>query len=358
MTTTAPDPDEIEVTLLGPGVGECVVVHLGAGHWLIVDSYDDHGVPAARRYLDGLGVSPEQVDVLVVTHVHRDHYEGIGLLHDYYREAALHVPAAMGHATFAQVWGIDMASDGEMLGGLVGAFARAKTRRPPSGRSGLRKLAVNGVVLRVADVTVRALSPSDAAVIEGDAALAEVLKTGDPLAVANHLKRQNATSAVLHVDAGHCAVLLGADLEVSPHRHGWHAIIGNPDMPDLTRSSLVKVAHHGSDNADHDVIWQHLATDEPHLLVAPYWPSRLPRPERDIPRLRGRGHCLWQAAPSSTWNVRPDGAQVSLPRRTGRVTARRRPSDPEWRITHVPPAPAPMSGSGSGAPTCAVAGVA
>lgn len=50
-----PGADEVEFTLLGPGYGESAVVHLGAGAWMIVDSFvvseSGHGVPAALRYL-------------------------------------------------------------------------------------------------------------------------------------------------------------------------------------------------------------------------------------------------------------------------------------------------------------------
>ncbi|WP_373507633.1 hypothetical protein [Thiocapsa sp.] len=36
-----PSPDEIEVSILGPGFGECVLIHPGAGRWLIIDSCID-----------------------------------------------------------------------------------------------------------------------------------------------------------------------------------------------------------------------------------------------------------------------------------------------------------------------------
>ena len=35
--TRPPAPDELEVSLFGRGVGECAVVHLGSGEWLVVD---------------------------------------------------------------------------------------------------------------------------------------------------------------------------------------------------------------------------------------------------------------------------------------------------------------------------------
>lgn len=44
-----PKADELEVSVFGPGIGECVVVHAGAGEWMIVDSCVDRssGLPVA-----------------------------------------------------------------------------------------------------------------------------------------------------------------------------------------------------------------------------------------------------------------------------------------------------------------------
>lgn len=43
---TPPDAGEIEVTAIDPGYDETVVLHLGGGSWIIVDSCrDDDGTP-------------------------------------------------------------------------------------------------------------------------------------------------------------------------------------------------------------------------------------------------------------------------------------------------------------------------
>ena len=70
-----PNPEEIEVTLLGPGYGESAVLHIGNGVWVIVDSCINHeGIPQALEYLESIGVAPAQaVDLIVATHWHDDH---------------------------------------------------------------------------------------------------------------------------------------------------------------------------------------------------------------------------------------------------------------------------------------------
>ena len=77
-----PSVDEIEVTLFGPGYGEAIVVHLGDGVWLLIDSCIDPNAkaPASGVYLDGLGVGPDQVRTIVASHWHDDHVRGISKL--------------------------------------------------------------------------------------------------------------------------------------------------------------------------------------------------------------------------------------------------------------------------------------
>src|SRR5258708_2355547 len=78
-----PSPDELEVSLFGPGVGECVVVHLGGGAWMVIDSciYRITRTPVAIDYLRALGVDiATSVKLVVVTHWHDDHMRGASAL--------------------------------------------------------------------------------------------------------------------------------------------------------------------------------------------------------------------------------------------------------------------------------------
>src|SRR4051794_37763128 len=78
-----PGPDELEVSLFGPGVGECVVVHMGAGEWFVVDSCIDSatGSPAALDYLAAMNIDVSRmVKLVVVTHWHDDHMRGASTL--------------------------------------------------------------------------------------------------------------------------------------------------------------------------------------------------------------------------------------------------------------------------------------
>ncbi len=77
--TTPPGAGEFELTLFGPGYGEGIVLHVGDGVWVIVDScIDADGSPRALSYLESIGVDPTQAVALVVaTHWHDDHIRGM-----------------------------------------------------------------------------------------------------------------------------------------------------------------------------------------------------------------------------------------------------------------------------------------
>jgi len=66
----APQIDELEISLFGPGIGECIVVHLGNRQWMVVDSCMNVGrtEPIAVNYLNQMGVDVESdVKLVVVT---------------------------------------------------------------------------------------------------------------------------------------------------------------------------------------------------------------------------------------------------------------------------------------------------
>ena len=101
-----PADDEIEVSLFGPGVGECVLVHLGRGEWIIVDSCCPVGVsePIALTYLQALGVAPANaVRLVIATHWHSDHIRGMAQLLVACEQAAFVCSGALETPTFVRL---------------------------------------------------------------------------------------------------------------------------------------------------------------------------------------------------------------------------------------------------------------
>src|SRR5437867_1014279 len=78
--TDPPERDELEISLFGPGFGECLVAHLGWGDWIIVDSClsPDGKIPVGLAYLKRLGVDVRMaVRRVIATHWHNDHVRGL-----------------------------------------------------------------------------------------------------------------------------------------------------------------------------------------------------------------------------------------------------------------------------------------
>ena len=96
--TVPPQCDQIEVSLFGPGYGECVLLHIGDGNWVIVDScFDKHREPAALAYLRGLDSDPaESVRLIVATHWHDDHIRGMGELVEVCKNAVFCCASVLG----------------------------------------------------------------------------------------------------------------------------------------------------------------------------------------------------------------------------------------------------------------------
>ncbi len=80
VTEAPPRPHELEISVFGPGIGECIVVHIGDGDWIIVDSCinKQNGEPVALDYLRSLEVDvASKVKLVIATHWHDDHIRGL-----------------------------------------------------------------------------------------------------------------------------------------------------------------------------------------------------------------------------------------------------------------------------------------
>ncbi len=101
-----PGDDEFEVTLLGPGYGESMVLHIGGGAWIVVDSCGRAEAPAALDYLQTIGLDPARVVVLIVaTHWHDDHIRGMGRMVETCANAAFCCAIALCRGEFLEAVG-------------------------------------------------------------------------------------------------------------------------------------------------------------------------------------------------------------------------------------------------------------
>lgn len=259
---TPPAPNELELTLLGPGYGECSVIHLGQGDWIIVDScVDDEGNPAALGYLNQIGVDAEAaVRLIIVTHWHDDHVRGVARVVRDCPRAEFACPAAFRTKEFLTL--VAAYADGAMMR-ETGIQEMSETLAILQDRKMTVRLASeNKLLLRDSACELWALSPSDAsialAMLHLHAPRPMQAKTALPAPMPNHL------SVALLAKLGDTAILLGGDvLRFGDRDRGWSRIADLYTRYGHPVADLVKIPHHGSAGADCDEMWDRLLRDRP-----------------------------------------------------------------------------------------------
>jgi hypothetical protein len=269
--------DQIEVTVIGPGFGESVLVHIGASQWIIVDSCQQAGVkePAALAYLKGRGVDySSAVRLIVASHWRDDHIRGLSDLlkacpaADFACSAALSTKEFVGIATAFEESPLSRAGSG--VGEIQRAFLYSKERgRAP-------RFIVGNRFFRITDRSgeilceITALSPTDREYARFLESISAFVPNRGTTKYRVPSPSQNDISVVLWIKIGADNLLLGADLEEhNDAQRGWTAVIASPDRP-KGRAQFYKIAHHGSVTAHHDGIWSQLLGAAPVAVLTPW----------------------------------------------------------------------------------------
>ena len=342
---SAPLEDEIEVTLLGPGYGESIVVHVGDGGWIIVDScIDDAGNPQALDYLLGMGIDPaEAVELVVATHWHDDHIRGMNTLVDACRKAEFCCAAAFRQREFlAAVHTLD--GRGSLAGGSgVGELQRVFTTLVEQGRTpNFVRADVRIRTTRTCEIW--SLSPHNAEFVRFLKAIASLFpKEGETKARIPDVSPNN-VAVVLWIRVGETVILLGTDLAAN----GWVKIVGSKGRPQM-RGTAFKVPHHGGASAHEPSVWRTMLEDDPVVVLTPWRLAgrALPTQEDMLRILSETGHAYATADPAR--RDRPRKRRMPAVERTirqsdiklrgsrphsGGVRLRRRINiEMEWKVT-------------------------
>jgi hypothetical protein len=322
VTDTPPPPHQLEISVFGPGIGECVVVHIGHGDWIVVDSCVDRqsGQPVALAYLKSLGVDiASQVKLVVATHWHDDHIGGLSEVLRAAEGARFVNSAAYALKDLLRVVELGAktarhSSATKEYEGIIRVLQERRQKGEKRDAVGPIQALANKKLLALTDAErlvaaeVFALSPADGVFNRAEAELRYALSTIEQQRRPSH-QGPNQLCVVLWLKVGVLDVLLGADLEhVSGTTEGWQAIINSGERP-RGRARFFKVPHHGSETADCPACWTDLLLDEPIAVITPYSPSTLPRPA-DIRRLCARTPRVFLTS---------DPRQYGLPRRDNAV---------------------------------------
>ena len=321
-----PKRGEFELTLFGPGYGECVLVHAGDGIWAIVDScIDGEGAPRALQYLESINVdAAEAVRLIVATHWHDDHMRGMAQLVEackcanfccaaaLCREEFLKISAVLGQHFIAAGSGADEISS-------VFSRLREKKAKPMHAIANRRIFARKGC-------EIWSLSPSDANYETFLEALRSLMPSeGDAKKRIPDLS-PNRAAVALWIKVDDVVVLLGSDVE----RHGWMEILQSEARPP-GKASAFKIPHHGSGNADVPMVWQQMLDPSPFAVLAPWQrgSSALPR-RQDVERILSNTANAWSSARagSVTARARPRSGMVDRTIREAGIKLRELPMSP------------------------------
>jgi hypothetical protein len=303
---------------------------------MIVDSCMNEAgdCAVALDYLRGLDVDVgKQVTLLVVTHWHDDHIRGFAQIVRAARSARFACSAALNCGEFFTLVScnqrpplVEQLSGVTEFSEILDSFARRKGQRNTSGPDAWAQHG-NRLYHRArkeSAVTVWALSPSAQTCTDAKISLARLMPGLGPPRGRLPNPGPNDLSTALLVHTANVHILLGSDLEAGKSEaRGWRAIV-NSSIPELNLpSSIYKVPHHGSVNADVDEVWTQLLIDDPLAVLTPYARGAKPLPsESDVVRLKRRTNNLFCTAWPPTKS--PDTREAAVERTMREVALTRR----------------------------------
>lgn len=286
----------LSVALIGTGggYGESVVVQMGTGNWMVIDSCinpaTNESLPLA--YLRSKGVDLEkEVKLVVCSHWHEDHILGLSELYKECTSAAFGLAIASDKDKFLKFIGMESRLDKRNAGTsststMHQCLAIANERKNPVKLITQDKLLFN-VAKQDIDVKVYALSPSDFVISEFGKEISILMTEYVPSTNRKIIARTpNEKCVALLVCVNEHAVILGADLEKSvDNRKGWLCILDNCTCMDGQKVSLYKVPHHGSENAYEERIWDELLNENVISQLAPCIQGKTVLPTSDMLRV-------------------------------------------------------------------------
>lgn len=274
---TAPKEEELEVSIIGPGYGECILLHVGHNDWVIVDSCINPKTkkPAALEYLKNIDVNPNWIKIIIASHWHDDHIRGLSEIVETCEKADFVFSEALRQEEFKRL--ITLFSNEPMMKSSSGLQELSNivaqllaTKKIPKRAISDRTIWKKENKLLGFKCEITSLSPSDAAILLSNIEIGKLIpsikseKHRLPSLMPNH------TSVVLWLEINDKKILLGADLEIGQNADvGWIAILNSKNRP-LSKAEVFKIPHHGAKNADHPDVWEKMLIEEPIAILTPF----------------------------------------------------------------------------------------
>jgi len=317
----------LEVSIFGSHFGECIVIHLPNGKWMIVDSCLDikNKEPIALSYLSRIGIDiSNDVQLIIITHWHDDHIQGISQLISACHSARVCFSSAMTQKEFLTL--IDGFSGKYSLvpnhtsgtREIANTIKELKNRISSSSTSSkyMTPVTADRILLEdsMASIRIRSLSPSDKSYHQALACFSSLIPHDNAERITLQSPKKNHLSIVLWVSCNNSTVLLGSDLEeVNDEETGWRAIINSSLRPE-EKAHLFKIPHHGSKTGHSDDVWNMMVKEDVLCLVTENTRGSysIPTP-KDIARIKSYSSKLFStSAPRQKLSKRNNTVEKTL----------------------------------------------
>jgi len=276
-----PQPNEIEVTLFGKGIGESTLVHFGDGHFAVIDSFINpvSKNPVVLDYLSAIGASYDKIDMVVATHWHIDHINGLAKILDTASPSVKFVTyPIIKEEKFIQYIeagnkvDIKNMSTTQEFSEIFEMIVKKRVKLDFSSHNKILFNVDKNNISHNNNVYFYALSPQD---IELANYLLHLNIPGKKT-MTYSFPDDNDISVVIWLDIGGNIILLGGDLEdKTTDDSGWKAVIKEHSL--TGKADLFKVPHHGSVSSHNADIWSKLLQDKPVSILSVFNRSGLPQ---------------------------------------------------------------------------------
>ena len=279
------------------------MVHLGCGKWMIVDSCLDpiSKKAIAIQHLESLGVDlSADVKLIIATHWHDDHIKGISEVVSRCKSSKFCYSAALLQQEFLSLVSaysgessiLDRETAGTREFANIVKILQDRIAQDSQYKQKLTPVISDRILYNSstdgASCIVSSLSPADKSFHKALVSFSELIpREGSERLVLTHETTQNHNAVALWLKFNDINLLLGSDLECTGDcEEGWEAILRS-DVRPQEKAFFFKIPHHGSPNAHHNDVWEHMITENPICLLTAYSRGRRPLPQdEDINRIK------------------------------------------------------------------------
>lgn len=284
------NPDICEFHIAGQdgGYGECILAHVGDNDWIIVDSCidPDSKIPITLKLLSNYQVDSQNVKLIVCTHWHQDHINGLSKVLEKCPNAFFSFARTTDKSKFLRFIEFDYQHKVRFGNSSAKEFKECLEvlNKSDNKKRIIRSSADQALFSKTyknLNIRISSLSPSYKANTDFEVELTKLLDEKSQSNIKIPYKSPNDKSVVLLLELGNYSILLGADLEVKQNDdYGWLNITRHSRLiPGTRKSTLFKIPHHGSENGYHKEIWENLLEPKPDALITPFSSSNLPNKE-------------------------------------------------------------------------------